>query len=265
MQSARLIVKNFGPLKDIDIEVRDFLCLIGKQATGKSTIAKLIAIFEDEKFRKDDNLEFKSELEKFGMNFFHKENTEIIYESNSFNFEFKKNKGFKLKVRENLKKRIFQSLEGNDDNRKKAVREFISNEFDNNHFDIKKIMSELLKELEKNQDEKFSNTQEATEDFLRKTDVALAKIGVDTLFDSQYIPSERNFLHIIAENTLGLINNDVKIPKHLLEIGQEYEKALNVVKEIPLNLIDKKYSYKREGKTSYIYHNKEEKDRKSVV
>ena len=49
MQSARLIVKNFGPLKDIDIEVRDFLCLIGKQATGKSTIAKLIAIFEDEK------------------------------------------------------------------------------------------------------------------------------------------------------------------------------------------------------------------------
>ena len=48
MQSSRLIVKNFGPLKDVDIEVRDFLCLIGKQATGKSTIAKLIAIFEDE-------------------------------------------------------------------------------------------------------------------------------------------------------------------------------------------------------------------------
>ena len=50
MQSSRLIVKNFGPLKDVDIEVRDFLCLIGKQATGKSTIAKLIAIFEDENF-----------------------------------------------------------------------------------------------------------------------------------------------------------------------------------------------------------------------
>ena len=37
MQSSRLIVKNFGPLKDVDIEVRDFLCLIGKRAivTGK--------------------------------------------------------------------------------------------------------------------------------------------------------------------------------------------------------------------------------------
>ena len=78
-------------------------------------------------------------------------------------------------------------------------------------------------------------------------------------FDSQYIPSERNFLHIIAGNIIGLINNDVKIPKHLLEIGQEYEKALNVVKEVPLNIIDKNFKYKREGKTSYIYHNENDK------
>lgn len=72
--------------------------------------------------------------------------------------------------------------------------------------------------------------------------------------DSQYIPSERNFLHIIAENIFGLINNNIQIPKHLLEIGQEYEKALNNVKEIPLTVIDKKFKYKREGKKSYIYH-----------
>jgi hypothetical protein len=78
-------------------------------------------------------------------------------------------------------------------------------------------------------------------------------------FDSQYIPSERNILHIIAGNILGLINNDIKIPKHLLEIGQEYEKSLNVVKEVPLNIIDKNFKYKREGKTSYIYHNENDK------
>ena len=53
MERARLIVKNFGPLKDIDIEVREMVCLIGKQASGKSTLAKLIAIFEDENFIKN--------------------------------------------------------------------------------------------------------------------------------------------------------------------------------------------------------------------
>lgn len=78
-------------------------------------------------------------------------------------------------------------------------------------------------------------------------------------FDSLYIPTERNFLHLIAENTLGLINNNVQIPKHLLNSGQDYEKAIKSIKELPLGIIDKKIKYKREGKTSYIYHNQTEK------
>ena len=78
-------------------------------------------------------------------------------------------------------------------------------------------------------------------------------------FDSIYIPTERSFLHLIAENTLGLINNNVRIPKHLLESGQDYEKAIQTIKELPLNIIDKKLKYKREGKSSYIYHNENQK------
>ncbi|WP_180904049.1 AAA family ATPase, partial [Flavobacterium chungangense] len=83
--------------------------------------------------------------------------------------------------------------------------------------------------------------------------------GISVIYDSIYIPSERNFLHLIAENTLGLINNNVQIPKHLLSSGQEYEKALQTIKELPLSIIDKKIKYKREGKTSYIYHNEKDK------
>ncbi|MDR2499832.1 MAG: AAA family ATPase, partial [Treponema sp.] len=41
----RLIVKNFLCLKDIDIEVKDFLILIGPQAAGKSLCAKLLYFF----------------------------------------------------------------------------------------------------------------------------------------------------------------------------------------------------------------------------
>jgi predicted ATPase len=40
--SERLIVKNFLCLEDIDIEVKDFLILIGPQAAGKSLCAKLL-------------------------------------------------------------------------------------------------------------------------------------------------------------------------------------------------------------------------------
>jgi predicted ATPase len=43
--TERLIVKNFLCLKDIDIEVKDFLILIGSQAVGKSLCAKLLYFF----------------------------------------------------------------------------------------------------------------------------------------------------------------------------------------------------------------------------
>ena len=43
---ARLVVENFGPIKKFDGDVDDFSLIIGKQATGKSTIAQLVYFFK---------------------------------------------------------------------------------------------------------------------------------------------------------------------------------------------------------------------------
>lgn len=43
----RLIVRSFGPVKDAELELKTLNLLIGAQSVGKSTIAKLIAIFTD--------------------------------------------------------------------------------------------------------------------------------------------------------------------------------------------------------------------------
>lgn len=40
----KLIIKNFGPIKDVVLELGKFTVLIGEQATGKSTVAKLLAV-----------------------------------------------------------------------------------------------------------------------------------------------------------------------------------------------------------------------------
>ena len=42
----KLVVSNFGPVKKASIEIRPMLVLIGQQAGGKSTIAKLIYFFQ---------------------------------------------------------------------------------------------------------------------------------------------------------------------------------------------------------------------------
>lgn len=43
----KIIIKNFGPIKDAEIELGKITVLIGEQASGKSTIAKLIYFFKN--------------------------------------------------------------------------------------------------------------------------------------------------------------------------------------------------------------------------
>lgn len=46
-QKERLIVKDFGPISNLDIEIRPLTLFIGTQGSGKSTISKLLTICRD--------------------------------------------------------------------------------------------------------------------------------------------------------------------------------------------------------------------------
>ncbi len=74
----RLIVKNFGPLKDVDIEIKDIMVFIGPQSSGKSTLAKILAVFKDELSSEDSML---NELKNYNAHFFN-ETTYINYSNN---------------------------------------------------------------------------------------------------------------------------------------------------------------------------------------
>lgn len=39
----RLLIKNVGPIRDVDLELKRFNILIGPQSSGKSTIAKILS------------------------------------------------------------------------------------------------------------------------------------------------------------------------------------------------------------------------------
>ncbi len=191
MERAKLIVKNFGPLKNIEIEVRPMVTLIGAQASGKSTLAKLISIFEDDAFRENTEYSFNEELAKYNiLNYLNSES--YIYYHSPVGYP----------------------------------------PFDSTHipFDFTYFKRPLTHHYTYARPDKYFNSE------------------------SLYIPTERTFLHLIAGNTLGLINNDIKIPKHLLSLGQEYEKAIHEINELKLGLIDKNIQYKREGNNSFIYH-----------
>ena len=76
--NRRLIVKNFGPLKNIDIELKDVTVFIGPQATGKSCLAKLVNIIISSWFKEKSDDEFYKHLTDSNINFV-TNNTEIVY------------------------------------------------------------------------------------------------------------------------------------------------------------------------------------------
>ncbi len=79
----RLVIKNFGPIKSIDLELGKMTILIGEQATGKSTIAKVLAVcryfsYITDRFENEDSY-FSVGLENWGISEYIKENSIIEY------------------------------------------------------------------------------------------------------------------------------------------------------------------------------------------
>ena len=56
---ARLIVKNIGPIKDIDIDLKKVNVFMGPQGCGKSTLAKIISFCSW--LEKDNDASFNAE------------------------------------------------------------------------------------------------------------------------------------------------------------------------------------------------------------
>ena len=96
----KLIIKNFGPIKDVELELGRFNVLIGDQGTGKSTVSKLYTlicnyayydIFNDaeiENSHDSNTLKFFRNLELFGIINYLDKDTEIKLDSSRFQFEF---------------------------------------------------------------------------------------------------------------------------------------------------------------------------------
>ncbi len=90
----KLIIKNFGPIKSVELELGSFNVLIGENATGKSIVAKLLAVCKSFSYiLDDDNLfpnAFQDGLDSRGLNEFIQNNSYIFYECEHYSFTVKR-------------------------------------------------------------------------------------------------------------------------------------------------------------------------------
>lgn len=84
----KISVTDFGPIRHAEVEIKPFCILIGHTSSGKSTIAKLLDLFNSLDFygiKPGGDLSlFIFLLKKYGIDFKFKEQTCIIYQNNEY-------------------------------------------------------------------------------------------------------------------------------------------------------------------------------------
>lgn len=238
--SEKLIIRNFGPIKDVALDLKRIMIFIGPQASGKSTIAKLLAIFNNPGFlqsidkssfndaKRDlfDPLDYLSLFKEYHLQSFFKEDSFLSYQLKNHQIEYSDRK-FKLTIDESFAEKIHNSR--------------IS----------------LLRKLNESKNGIRTNVIEEKEDgisieigFTDKELEVIRKIISDKFLDyamilkkTVYIPAERFFISLASGLFMNLITNNVPIAKNILNFGADFEKARNEVSEVDIQFLKAKYKY----------------------
>ena len=217
-----LVVKNFGVLKEIDIELSKTNLFIGDNGSGKSTLAKLITVLTD--FTLDEDGIFQK-LKDFDIDFLSHECFIQLEEDDKNIIEIIDTtiKFFQLK---------HDSLN--------AIKQ------SNDIFKKGKMLLDAIDTI--NKSEKNPKNIIDVNDEIKK---AIFEINNEiALFKSQYIPAERNLISLFNQSLSNIISADIPLPKTLLEFSASYNSARNEIKE--LDLLD--IQYKNENSQDRVYY-----------
>ncbi|MEJ7682233.1 MAG: AAA family ATPase [Segetibacter sp.] len=85
----KLIIRNFGPIKNVELELARFNVLIGENATGKSTVSKVLAVCRYFSYILDDKLfpnAFENGLNARGLTEYIQSSSYISYDCKHYSF-----------------------------------------------------------------------------------------------------------------------------------------------------------------------------------
>lgn len=208
----KLIVKNFGAIRNIEIDLKDLTIFIGKTGTGKSTLAKLVSIFRSANFWMSDmdNAVFSENLVYYQINNFLESSTSMEYQSEVGIFVYSEGKVAR-KFSESIVRDLAKST---------SSKDFAKNFSNENTFNLEQ--------------------EDATG--------SLEKLVDGVCNEVIYIPAERGVVSFLSRQYGKELTN--VIPDTLLDFITHFNKVSSIIRQLYIGLFD--VTYQQENDRDYI-------------
>ena len=227
--SKQLLIENFGPITKAEIEIKPMLVLIGAQASGKSTIAKLIYFFQQiptdffSNFYQSNDYEidiFQHLIIPIRSKFY--EYFGSTYNHSEFKIEYKYAENRFLTLTLNPEKKLNAHFSNN----------FFSEEDNEEIKNIKKSLHQIYQQ--QNQNEKFANRvalEKKQLDFLHQLNKKINEIFCNNHNDSLFIIAGRNATVGYSETFENLFRQSLQRKIEAQAQGKEFIKNQQTIDE----------------------------------
>lgn len=210
----KLVVKNFGPVKELEIDVRTFTIFIGTQGSGKSTVSKVLTICRDLNWYLhilDKSSDVLIPFRKFGIDEFFSDNTFIHYFRSQDDVEVKYEGGtFSLRI---------------DGMSQPEARNYFSKQIINANKDFLNQLG-VVNLNQPNIEEKYGH---------------LLQANARTML---YIPAERNVAGTLSTSLATVMAAKIPLYDALLEYMSVFEKAKAALKEYYVPFLNVSFAIK---------------------
>ena len=266
----KLIVRGFGPLKNIEIVLKDINVFIGETASGKSVLSKISAIFTSTGFlRNIDKNNFVESLKHYDIDIYLKNGSYIRFENSGLYIEYNDHK-LKTNFPYQTKKPYANSFGNIIDylvELQRYLHEVICSDKKAYHVngDIWESIYNFTKSLKTQITEKktvdeieiiekeiieFEKSKEKNGIFDTEKELQLAfkiyellkNIGFH-ITETIYVPSERAYISTLSNSLFSIIKDGIALPKCLTDFGANFEQARNKLKTHKLNILNIEYKF----------------------
>ena len=216
-----LKIRNFGPVKEANIELKPYLVLIGGQGTGKSTIAKLLSIFQEKLWylsilSKDEDKQDAclESFKKCGIHRYFSEDTYLEYRKDELFLVFDKQFTISYQGKtdpEELQPLLLSLLTEN-------LKKFAGV--------VKSDLQELTHALQQSDKQEEVQLKDYLKDYLtQQYRASIIQSTFSNTGDQLYIPAERNLAASFSGNLASVMVSGIPLQDKLLNFISYFEKA----------------------------------------